>query len=295
MSSSENKNPLPAWPLITAGILTFLYLFALHPISGVIGGALFMFLGFWVPNFVNILLSYWLATCVFRRFSYKTVILTALLSFIFGLNVFLLSPFISAPKDISVNVIKPLTPPTKAKSDYAIFDIKTVFETNATIAPFLVTPQDVEGNEGCGCMYFYNIAPVYSNSSIKGMFNDYLNTIANKYPITQAANNSHTRYIVTTNIKQKNGKSLVELNIQDNHGGNVTISAFYSQYLYVSSMDDYQKRDVFPGKNFTVSAFNVLLYHNFWAMYLGKYFKTPMVDKHILLNHPEIWRTSDLR
>lgn len=276
-------------------------MYTLHPISGIVGGFFFLFLFNWVPSAVNILISYWLASIVIRSSLIKRVALTVIISLILGLNLLLLSGFISRPKDITVEVIKPLTLPsdrayftyTDKKHGVSIRDIAGNInyfnESNPTLAPFFFDIFEVAASESCDCMYFLNIPAVYTDGTIQDMLNKYFPAAADKFghPDTKP-----TTYKLSTQAIITGDKALFKLFITDKNGGKVIISSVYPKRFYVKSVTEYNKKYIFSDKYFARHAMNCFIYHNFWFFLLKPYLQTPMMDQSILLKHPEIFQGS---
>lgn len=294
------KRSIAKWPVIIAAILFLLYMITLHPISGFIGGFFFLFLNRWVPSVVNILISYWLASMVTNSFSIKRIFLTIIISMALGLNLLLLSWLISQPRNITVTVIKPLTlPSNKAYFIYndkkhgvslkILSGVNYFDESNTTISPFFFDIFEVNSSEGCGCMYFRNIPAVYTDGTTQHMLNQYFSVVTDRFGNKISNNAKPTTYKLSTQATIIGKIVLFKLFITDKNGGKVIVSAVYPRHFYVKSVTEYNKQYIFPDKNFAIHATNNFIYNNFWFFLFDQYLQAHIIDKSILLKHPEIF------
>jgi len=100
------------------GYLCAIYIICLHPISGILGGIVDMLVGFLIPTAVNLIISFFLAFKLFKISKGYSFLLMLCISFILGVN-FRIIPLL--------------------EGDFNIDRYRTVY---------------VNGDEGCGCMYF---------------------------------------------------------------------------------------------------------------------------------------------
>jgi hypothetical protein len=152
--SDETKSFLrKARPLIIALVLGLLYIYAIHPSSGMLGGLFFWLAGWMVPSAINLLLSFFVLSFLPIRRRWKIPAFVAI-SFVLGMNT-LLVPLLmwNPPQPSSADIRRPLHVKPGERVDAGFMSARIPGEINGTQSPSPLGVQ-IAGNEGCMCMWF---------------------------------------------------------------------------------------------------------------------------------------------
>lgn len=137
--------------LILAIILTGLFFFTLHPITGFLGGIFFYISEWIIPTAVNVLLSIWLTKLLIKK-SEQRKIAFAVISILLGLNANLIKPFSQFDNPEVTKSISKVLNPEKGIS-VTIKDPELYKDILFPKDPYFA-PISVAGDEGCMCLYF---------------------------------------------------------------------------------------------------------------------------------------------
>jgi hypothetical protein len=139
---------------VIALVMAFVYIFALHPTSGMFGGAYYLLFGSWfIPSAINLLLSAWIVSFIRVHWAWRAVLFVAA-SFLLGMNTLL--PGLIRPNPVPVSsaqIIRVIRIPKSMQVDGGWITPTLPDEISRTKAPSALGVQ-VGSNEACMCMWF---------------------------------------------------------------------------------------------------------------------------------------------
>ena len=143
--------------LILPGIaltLMFLFVYALHPVSGALGGTFYFLFGSWfIPSAINLLLSAWIVLLIRVSRAWQAVLFVAV-SFLLGMNTLLPALIRPNPKPVSSSeILRVLRIPKDMIVDGGLMTPRLPDEIFNTSAPSALGVR-VGSNEACMCMWF---------------------------------------------------------------------------------------------------------------------------------------------
>jgi hypothetical protein len=269
LSTSKHKH-VNKKILLLAVILALLYFVSLHPISGFLGGALFLLVGWLIPSLVNLLLSYSIAYVFIKNNIPLRLVICIIISALLGLNILLMN-IINKKNNYTISVVYPLYMPTT--------DVFTVFSdySTANIKPFPINLYYLAGDEGCGCLYFKSQMPLYNDLATVNALEKFFNHSDRHIVGSMTGGPILADYVVQTRVVEKLNKANVQVKITDKFGGEVLISKNYPTSALIHTKEGQPKYTVFPGKHFWRHAGIMFIYNNFWVYYFKHYFETPSI------------------
>ena len=137
-----------------------IYIISLHPVSGGLGGIVFLLTGWAIPTITNFLLAYFLLLFFPEKLSkLLKLFIFILLSFILGVNIkipyiFTIFHSYAIPEINSIKIIHPLSSsrePAYFRSGKLEYKVDSPIKLKTS---FFGSSFEVEGDEGCMCMYF---------------------------------------------------------------------------------------------------------------------------------------------
>lgn len=135
---------------VCAAVLVAVYVVSLHPITGFLGGLVFLLTGWAIPSIINLLLAAWCALMLAKP-GWKRWALFLLISFTAGLNTSL--PALLARAAYTDEMTAEIHRRVTVNADTPID-----FWLRGDLPPITADPLSsavaVGSDEGCGCMYF---------------------------------------------------------------------------------------------------------------------------------------------
>ncbi|ULU24965.1 hypothetical protein [Dyella terrae] len=134
--------------------LAALFVFALHPQSGMFGGAFYLLFGSWfIPSAINLLLSAWVITFIKVSRAWRAVLFVGV-SFLLGMNTLLPALISRRPNPVSsAEIVRVIRIPRSMRVDDGLMAPRLPGEIFYTSSPSALGVQ-VGSNEGCMCMWF---------------------------------------------------------------------------------------------------------------------------------------------
>lgn len=135
---------------ICAAVLIAVYVTSLHPMTGALGGLIFLLTGWAIPSIVNLLLAAW-CTLMLAKTNRQRWMLFLPISFLAGVNTSL--PALLSPAAYVEDTATEIHRSVAIKQD-AHIDFWWRRDLPSVTTDPLSSPVAVGGDEGCGCMYF---------------------------------------------------------------------------------------------------------------------------------------------
>lgn len=137
---------------ISAVALALVFIAALHPLSGGLGGFVFLLIGWAIPSVINLLLSAWIVSFVRTHWSLR-ILLFVLVSFVLGVNMSLPDLFAHAQQPIvSSEILRSVRVTSSTPLDDRLM-VATQTPMDYSFGPSSLGV-GIGGDEGCGCLYF---------------------------------------------------------------------------------------------------------------------------------------------
>jgi hypothetical protein len=134
--------------------LALLYIVALHPMTGLPGGFVYLTLGWLIPSVINLLLSTWIALFFGIQWPGRAAILVVV-SFLLGMNTLLPDLFKARPKPVSSSEIARVVRVTSGMVvDVGLMTPRLPDEVFYTQAPSALGVSVSTDGAACGCMWF---------------------------------------------------------------------------------------------------------------------------------------------
>jgi hypothetical protein len=256
------------FPTVALG-LALLYLATLHPVTGFLGGAFFLLLGWWlIPSTINVLLAAWVASLFKVHKAWRAFIfLTA--SFLLGINTLL--PVLLRPRpDVSssANIFRVIRIKPGEKVDGGLMTARLADEAPYPSAPSALGEQLAE-NEGCGCMWWEPPRGLSSGEQVSAVIDAYLhrpNSMGGVLYIgseKMALGGVHFDMRFTRSAIPKTVNLL--LTIYD--GWDVT-AVYRQSAIPVATTSPPKSNKDWPGDHFYINALSMLVRQNFWVFLL---------------------------
>ena len=154
--------------------LAILFILALHPASGMLGGAFYLLFGSWfIPSAVNLLWSAWVVSFIKVPRAWRAVLFVSP-SFLLGMNTLVPALIKPRPKTVSsVEIFRVIRIPQSMEVDEGLMTPRLPDEVFYTSAPSALGVQ-VGWNEGCMCMWFASPQGESSEWQVWHVINAYL-------------------------------------------------------------------------------------------------------------------------
>jgi hypothetical protein len=252
--------------------LALLYVGALHPASGGLGGTFYLFIGSWfIPSAINLLLSAWIVSFIKIHRAWRIVLFVAV-SFLLGMNTLL--PTLIRPNQVpvtSAEILRVIRIPPGMRVDEGLMTPRLPDEVFQTSAPSALGVQ-VGQNEACMCMWFaqplgestdwqiWNVIDSYLGQSAGIWGSDYLDPGIRRMALGRA--HFDVRF---TRGAMPNTVNLL-LTIYDG----LEATATYNQAAIPvwSILPPQPHGNGLEGEDFYRNALSMLVRHNFWVYYL---------------------------
>jgi len=256
----------------TALALTVLYVLALHPASGMFGGAFYLLFGSWfIPSAVNLLLSAWIVSFIKIHRAWRAVLFIAA-SFLLGMNTLLAALIRPNPAPVSSSeIFRVIRIPQSMRVDEGWMTPALPDEISGTSAPSALGVQ-VGSNEACMCMWFTPPVGESTDWQIWHVINAYLHRrdmieSTNYLDVTMrhmALGGAHFDVTFTRGATPNTVNLL--LTIYDG----LDITATYKQAAIPvwSTLPPRPHGNGLGGEHFYRNALSMLVRHNFWVFYL---------------------------
>ncbi|MBS0382223.1 MAG: hypothetical protein JSR56_07305 [Proteobacteria bacterium] len=259
-------------PPVIAVTLALFFVLTIHPISGFIGGFLFLLTGWAIPSVINLLLSFWIAWS-FRFHAVIRIVIFVSASFLLGINSWLpefFSPPPVPPVEASISRPVPITRSTPVDGG-----LRAAIPDSPRIDLGVPDPLGVNvlAEEGCGCMYF-----VYGH-----MDNSYYSEFSRRMDNAGLSFTRRKVFYSFDPVKYPNG---VHFDIKFTPSGDSHhVSATINVYDGMMKTATYAQRDlpiaVFDSKgvgwrrpllsaNFYDYCISMLMHRNFWTVMFAK-------------------------
>ncbi len=266
--------------LIVAFLLTIIFISALHPETGVLGGVFLFFAGWAVPSFLNIAISALIISFFPTFFRRPIVIVPVLLvvSLLLALAVEmpLISQRIGNPPSIKYTITRAVSVP----SGWVRPSVAGCQQTPGfpcanglyVVANPLTRVIDMGGNEGCGCSYWTvpdTDAGVVNRSFIDYLIKDIQRQM--KEDPNRVASVPNLSIVVVGRPNQQN-KKLLDLSIEIKDGTTTTASLTEAAVpRYRRAFIDSDRAQLLNGHFFEI-AFHDLTHDTFWSPLVGQWF-----------------------
>jgi hypothetical protein len=259
---------------VIALVMAIVYTFALHPASGMFGGAYYLLFGSWfIPSAINLLLSAWIVSFIRVHWAWRVVLFVAA-SFLLGMNTLL--PSLIRPNPVPVSstqIIRVIRIPQSMRVDQGWIAPALPDEVSGTLAPSALGVQ-VGSNEACMCMWFTPPVGESTDWQVWHVINAYLH----RRDIIDSANyndagmrrmapgGAHFEMKFTRSATPKTVDLL--LTIYDG----LDVTAIYKQadipvWSTLPSPPPPRTSEL-GGEHFYRNALSMLVRHNFWVFFL---------------------------